>query len=338
LQEECETLETLFANLDLGFVERIVESGYHKKNEAGRPPRNPLGLFKAHLFKRLKDVPSDRELMRRLANDPYLRSICDIEAGEEPYGRSVLSRFRQRIGPEKLGRIVDHTVRELVRGDMIEGKAIALDATFIKAYSKRDPSNNRRGYSDPDARVGRAEKGKDLGYKAHIAVDTKSELPIVSIVVPANENEKKHEQTLLRNSLRFVRTKRLVADSQYSSKAFREKCAKKGVEPIIPYPANQRKGEKGLLRVDRKFRPHGPTRLKRLYRKRSSIERTISRLKEHVSLRNHKLRGLRNIVIHVQYCILAMLFIALAALKMRKPWKARSITCFTGYGIDLGTA
>lgn len=80
------------------------------------------------------------------------------------------------------------------------------------------------------------------------------------------------------------------------------------------------------------------TRLKRLYRKRSSIERTISRLKEHVSLRNHNLRGLRNTIIHVQYCILAMLFIALAAFKMRKLWKARSITCFTGYEIDLGTA
>jgi len=141
----------------------------------------------------------------------------------------------------------------------------------------------------------------------------------------------------LKKSLRFVRPMKLVADSQYSNKAFREKCIKKGIEPIVPYPANQMKGKKGLLRVDRKFRAHGPTRLKRFYRRKSSIERTNSRLKDQINLRNHRLRGLRNIITHVQYCILAMLFVARAAMKIRKPWKARSITYFTAYGLYLGT-
>lgn len=98
MQKECETLDTLFANVDLGFVEEILWNGYHKKDEAGRPPRNPMGLFKAHIVKRLKNVPSDRELARRLMSDPSLRHICDIEEGERPYDRNVLSRFRQRIG------------------------------------------------------------------------------------------------------------------------------------------------------------------------------------------------------------------------------------------------
>jgi hypothetical protein len=62
----------------------------------------------------------------------------------------------------------------------------------------------------------------------------------------------------------------------------------------------------GLLRVDGKFRLHGPTRLKRRFRKRSSIERANSRLKGLIGLRVHRLKGLRNITIHVLYCILAM--------------------------------
>jgi hypothetical protein len=73
----------------------------------------------------------------------------------------------------------------------------------------------------------------------------------------------------------------------------------KGIEPIIPYPSNQRKCKRELLRVDGKFRSHDPARLKRLFRKRPSIERANSRLKDLIALRNHRLRGLRNITIHV---------------------------------------
>ena len=52
----------------------------------------------------------------------------------------------------------------------------------------------------------------------------------------------------------------MVADSQYSSRRFRRKAAECGVEAVIPYPANQRRGERGLLRVDKYFRSHGPYR------------------------------------------------------------------------------
>ena len=43
--------------------------------------------------------------------------------------------------------------------------------TFIKAYSKRDSQDNRRGSSDPDAMVGRDGRSYGLGDKAHIAGD-----------------------------------------------------------------------------------------------------------------------------------------------------------------------
>jgi hypothetical protein len=35
-----------------------------------------------------------------------------------------------------------------------------LDATFIKAWSKRDPFDDSHGYSDPESRVGRDGKGR----------------------------------------------------------------------------------------------------------------------------------------------------------------------------------
>jgi hypothetical protein len=41
---------------------------------------------------------------------------------------------------------------------VIKGEIVACDATFIKAYSKRDPEDDSGGYGDPEARVGKVEK------------------------------------------------------------------------------------------------------------------------------------------------------------------------------------
>ncbi|NQT08641.1 hypothetical protein HQ586_06150, partial [Candidatus Bathyarchaeota archaeon] len=37
-------------------------------------------------------IPSDRELYRRLWNDPTLKMICNIEEREKPYHPSQLTR------------------------------------------------------------------------------------------------------------------------------------------------------------------------------------------------------------------------------------------------------
>ena len=36
---------------------------------------------------------------------------------------------------------------------VVKGDIVVCDATFIKAYSKRDPNDGSRGCSDPDARL-----------------------------------------------------------------------------------------------------------------------------------------------------------------------------------------
>jgi len=107
----------------------------------------------------------------------------------------------------------------------------------------------------------------------------------------------------------------LVADSQYSSEAFRDQVKDLGGEPVIPYPKNQMKGEK-VLRVDRKFRTHGPTRHRRLHRRRSAVERTVSRLKTHFGLNQLRTRGLRNVMVHVFLCLITMLVTALSSIML----------------------
>jgi len=322
-----EALETLFCRIDLTLARKILNEPFHLVGTSGRPQRSPLGIFKAHLVKRLKHIPSDRMLVRQMWKDPRLRKICDIEAGEQPYGIAVLSRFRSKVGPERLARVIDEAVNVLVQKGRIKGEALALDSTFIKAYSRRN-LDNRTGYSDSESRVGRAVKGKELGYRLHLAVDVKSELPIAMKLVSANENEKKHSIELLIKAAEHVKPRKLLADSQYSAANLRQAALRFGTLPIIPYPKNQLKDVKGLLRIDRKFRSHGPEKLKTAYKKRAAVERVFSRLKNLASLTQHSLRGLTKVTFHTQLCILIILLTAQAAININKPSKSRSIRYF----------
>jgi len=303
----------------------------YRHEGAGRPPRNPLGILKALVVKLVRNISSDRELYRRLWSDPELRRICNIEDYEKPYHPSQLSRFRQRLGPERLESIMGTILDKLRNTGVVKGEIVACDATFIKAYSKRDPKDDSKGYSDPEARVGRAGRGYQLGYKLHLAVDACSELPLAVLAAPANENEKKHAPKLLEKAVKASngKIKVLVADSQYSSGKLRKQISSHGIKPVIPYPSNQKPTEAEHLRVDKHFRAHGPERLKKLYAHKASAERAISRLKQHLSLENHKVRGLRNILTHALLCIITMLLIALTAIKLGRPERTRAITSLT---------
>jgi len=149
-------------------------------------------------------------------------------------------------------------------------------------------------------------------------------MPLAAIVEPANVNEKKIATRLRDARKHRCRVRSVVADSQYSSEAFRKQAWHTDAEPVIPYPKNQMKGKR-VLRVDKRFRSHGPWRLKRLYRKRSSVERTISWLKTYFGLCQLRTRRLRNVLLHVVLCVIAMLLAALSSIKHGFPDKIRSL-------------
>jgi len=325
--EKREDVASILSQLNLHDIEQIISQPYHKTGP-GKPPRSPLGIFKALIVKQLRNVPSDRELYRRLWNDEALRMICDIEEHEKPYHPSQLTRFRNRVGPERLECIMASLLDELVEGDIIKGETLALDATFIKAWSRRDPTDDSHGLSDPESRVGRDGKTYDLGYKAHVAVDVESDMPVAAVVASANENEKGHAEELLGKASEVVEgVKNVVADSQYSSEKVRGLIEERGAEPVIPYMSNQRRGEE-VLRVDRFFRVSGPEEERRIYGLgRASVERVNSRL-DLVGLGCLKIRGLRNVMVHVVLCVVSMLLVAVAALRLGRPWKARSVSSF----------
>jgi hypothetical protein len=55
------------------------------------------------------------------------------EEHEKPYHPSQLTRFRQRIGPERLKSIMEHILARLKDAGTVKGEIVVCDATFIKA-------------------------------------------------------------------------------------------------------------------------------------------------------------------------------------------------------------
>ena len=108
-----EDVTHILSKLNLDDIEQTISEPYLKKGP-GRPARKPMGIFKALMVKQLRNIPSDRELYRRLWNDENLRTICDIEEREKPYHPSQMTRFRDRVGPERLEEIMNKLVIELV--------------------------------------------------------------------------------------------------------------------------------------------------------------------------------------------------------------------------------
>ena len=268
-------------------------------------------------------------MTRILNTDKRIRKLCLIRNGQKGYTRSVLSRFSRRVGEESLNKIIDHKVIKLLKGKQASEVDVVLDASFIKAWSIRHPVDNQTGYSDAEARVGRSGRSFALGYKLHLLIDHKTMLPLSSLFASANQNEKKHSLFILDKAKSVlhqckVKLRSVVADSQYSDSKLRSAVEK----AAIPYPANQKKGVEGVLRVDKKFRTYGSEEQKKEYHKRPSIEAVNSFLKTQYSMTNNKVRGLKQVAFYALCSILCLVLNREAAQNIGRNEKAVSPTYF----------
>ncbi|MCJ7431058.1 transposase [Candidatus Bathyarchaeota archaeon] len=278
---------------------------------------------------RMKGVRSLREMTRLLDSDPRLRKLCLIKTGEAAYSRSVLSRFIRKVGEDNLTRIIDEKVVKLLKRNDAKDVDAVLDASFIKAWSTRHPLDNKKGYSDEEARVGRAGRTFGLGYKLHLSIDSQTMLPLTCAFASANQNEKKHSLNMLEKTKLILKRsaatlRSVIADSQYSDGKLRSAVD----EAVIPYPTNQKRGVRDILRVDKKFRTYGPEDQKNEYHKRPHIEAVYSFLKTQYSLAINKVRGLRNVASYALYSLLCLVLNREAAENIGRPEKAVSPTFF----------
>ena len=277
----------------------------------------------------MRGVRSLREMTRLLDVDQRLRRICLLKTGEAAYSRSVLSRFTRKVREDSLNKIIDEKVVNLLKNSQVKEVDVVLDASFIKAWSTRDPMDNQTGYSDKEARVGRTGRTFGLGYKLHLSIDSKTMLPLSCLFASANQNEKKHSLTVLEKAKQVLKSsgaklRSLIADSQYSDGKIRDAVEK----AVIPYPSNQKPGARDVLRVDKKFRTYGPEDQKIEYHKRPPIEAVNSFLKTQCGMIINKVRGLKQVAAYALFSVFCLVLNREAAQNMGRSDKAVSPTYF----------
>ena len=305
-------------------IRSLLRNLYHRKGR-GRKPYNPPSILKAQLLKHLLRIPSDRRLALRLRHDRRTAKTCGFRKYTPSHG--LFTHFRRRLRENNYHRIFENLLLGLLEDGAVKGEVIAVDSTHVEAYSQRAP-DNRTGKSDPEARVGRGKRGFILGYRVHTACCAESEMPLAFTVAPCNENDKVYFKPLLeRVQTLGIRFKAVLADAQYSSSKVRAAAEGFGAEPVIPVRRDSK--VKGALKVGRDFVTEGARRLVELFRGRWSVERLFSRAKEWLMLDDLKFRGLEQASIHVCLSFIAMLAVALAAVRGCEPGLMRSIKHFT---------
>jgi len=133
---------------------------------------------------------------------------------------------------------------------------------------------------------------------------SESELPLAFIVTPANIYDSKEYPKILEILTQMgIQPKIVLADAGYDSKENCRLALRYGAVPIIAINKRNSK-QKNTRDFERDLPIQRNSELwKSLYRKRSSAERVISRLKEELALKDLKVRGLDNVRIHVSFSL-----------------------------------
>jgi transposase len=201
-------IKIIFDNIDWSFIHPLVRERY-KLSHQGADGYDPISLLKAQLLIYLGEVSSDRKLASALRYNARLCLLCGFNFLKTP-SNSTFTNFRDRLGEELFYEILHNLIAQAIALKVIQGGDTAIDSTHLWAYSSKfgkktchckGKCHHPRDYSDPDARWG--YKRKDyifFGYKVHLIVDAKSQLPLDVKVTPGNEADSPQAKPLLKGA------------------------------------------------------------------------------------------------------------------------------------------
>lgn len=195
---------------------------------AGRPPYDPLVMFKALLLAQLYNL-SDAGLEEALNDRVSFRRFLSLALEADAPDHTTLCRFRNRLVQAGLAeKLFAEFNKQLEQTGMILKRGTMIDATLVEAAAAR-PSGDK-GSCDGDARFAKKEgkAGSVYGYKAHIGMDQDSELIHTALMTPANVNE----TTVADQLIRFDE-KAVYADKGYAKAERRQMLKAAGIKDFI---------------------------------------------------------------------------------------------------------
>jgi hypothetical protein len=351
------------AILDSPEIARLIEDleATRWTGRPGYPIRSMIGMA---LAKSVYAIPTWTRTVALLREHIALAAVIAPD-GDVP---SVYScyRFTAKLREYKplLDGCIASVVKALKQRNPLLGWDVAIDASDIPAYANGQRFVSKGGrerapseYSDPDASWGHRSSvstrkgGGFYGYRIHMAVCSKTDLPLAWRVETARDQETLSVAPLLDKLHELGITPETTAmDKGYDNNRVYADCTERGVSPVIPLrktpdvmrgagnapccehgewrfagadrkrgaskwrcPNGECKPASAWIKADRlhPLIPRETLRWRGLYRRRASVERAFGRLKHEWSLTPLRVRRLERVRLHVDLTILAHLACAL---------------------------
>ena len=355
--------ETLSRVLESPEIVRLVEDLRETRwtGRPGYPLRSMVGMA---LAKSIYAIPTWTRTVALVCEHPALAAVMAPDGNVPSHWACYRFTAKLREHTDVLEECIAGVLKELKRRNPLLGWDVAIDASDMPAYANGQRYRYKGGperekYSDPDASWGHRSAvstrkgGGFYGYRIHMAVCTKTDLPLAWKVETGKMNETPTVAPLL-DKLKglgfFPETAAL--DAGYDNATVYGACAERGIAPVIPLretPAVKRgdhesptceHGEWRFAGADHKRNatkwrcptgecqpasvwikadrlhpliPRETLRWKGLYRGRASVEREFGRLKNEWALAPLRVRGIERVQLHADLTILAKLSRALVS-------------------------
>jgi hypothetical protein len=345
-------------------VSRLVDE-LQATRWTGRPGYQLRAMVGMTLAKSLYSLPTWTRTVALVREHSALAHVI-APNGETP---SVYACYRftakLRDHAPLLERCIADVIRALKKANPLLGWDVAIDASDMPAYANGQRFVSKGGrerapeeYSDPDASWGHRSAvstrkgGGFYGYRLHMAVCSKTDLPLAWRVETARNHETLSVALLLDKLHTLgIDPETAALDKGYDNNRVYGDYSEREVAPVVPLrktpdvkkgkdkPPTCEHGEWRFAGADHKRKatkwrcltgeckpasvwvkadrlhpliPRETLRWKGLYRGRSSVERSFGRLKHEWALAPLRVRGIERVQLHANLTILAKLSCALA--------------------------
>jgi transposase len=298
------SLRKLLSNLDFSEIEAHLYKTYrYEKGKPGRPPQSPTGLFLCFVLMFLR-LESYRDFQAFLEKERFWRRYLGFKKTPDI---GTFSHFLKRIGEPLFEELFNQTVQQLLNQHFLSRHCIAIDGSIIEA--KPDDTQASWGWDH-------IKECYVYGYKIHVIVDTKTELPLAFSFTKANVHDSQAFKPVYQQVRSYDSRFRIVsflADKGYDSSKIRQTLLHDDVQPIIKVSKTR-------------IKPQYPAWFKKKYCKRTSVERFFSRLKTYLNLKRLNVKGITQLKLVCYLISIGMLLIAF--LNSKTGCSPRSIKSF----------